>query len=1225
MEHRASTTTDSSLLWEAEAPQHEPKRLSLLIDSYYDNDSWSAGPTEQDTVDEHLNLSYLLEAEFCCYQEEPAESEAEPLSHGVKQASVDRFLELRHLLDGEFGIPSPAASEYGANSFFAAGNLGGQVLADGTSPAEPYAKPQDLVDEHLKLSYSLEDHFRRARDASPPPTPQDTPAASGELTVSSELELGYTNKTDAAPQDTYEGLDNLADIDAHFALYSMLDQQALDHAPASCEQPLPSISVKQTDDHKHLALSYQLEDNFRDQSQADPVSRSLSDEQATIDAHLALSYLLEAAFRDHLQADAAASLASHEQAIVDAHYELSYALEAEFRDHLQAKAASRSVTEEQDAIDEHYALSYELETKFHSQLQANAASRAAYDVREIIDAHYALSYELEAGFKAQSRAKDAARSASDAQASSNEVEAESQDQHQANGFARSVSAEQPVIDAHYALSYELENAFKAQLQAATSEQHTALDKCCDESETLLGFEGQVVVDAHLALSYSLEREFISQLSAPRANLAPIDREVTSGVAAIRSRDASAPGPIPAHDITVPDPHERADVQYEQNDAHAAGFRLVPPLTSPKPVATIEMDLGPGGAVFHTLSTSSPAVSGAGNYQHDVDQHLRLSYAYESAFLRESLRLASSPARTEVANYQHDVDQHLHLSYAYESAFLRESLRSAFSSPAPLKVASYQQDVDQHLRLSYAYESAFLRESLRSASSPALTEVANYQQDVDQHLLLSYSHESAFLRESLRSAACPALTEVANYQQDVDQHLLLSYSHESAFLRESLRKGFNPTPSEVANCQQDVDQHLLLSYAYESVFLRKSLRLEEGLATVQAHQRQPSQEEDLWTLYASEDVHQRNASCSSSASSGSSTTATNSAGVDPRHAIAKEEDEIKPFVQSWTEEVQHLSTLAASLRSGRGRAAWKAYLAIPASDESIIIMRNHLAQKWGTKPRAEWVDELISIMEDELTGLRDNKPVAADAVREPPSASQQAHDPEKEELVAQAEQLKKILSRTEEIKSLVSLLGFTKSPHQPIASSAYQFDELMGALSILLSQAPGLASSLADTRKRLAARDEYLASTVASSARDMNGLQEMVTELRAANQELTEELQAERAGRRCVERELVRLERTRAIKPIVTSRRADTSPTDSSSVAAILSEFKKMSARVEALERDLQSAGGVSPSTESRPRHKPRIFIPASVNMTDKLDSPTPPASPPHLMSVCDIKTPSAYI
>ncbi|KAJ3149464.1 hypothetical protein HDU89_003828 [Geranomyces variabilis] len=1232
MEHRESAT-DSSLLWEVEVPQQEPKRLSLLIDSYYD-DSWSTAPTEQDTVDEHLNLSYLLEAEFCCYQADHAESAAEPLSNGMEQASVERFLELRHLLGGEFGIPSPAASDYDANSFFAAGNLGGRPLADGGSPAETYRKPQDIVDEHLNLSYTLEDDFRRARDASPPPTPQDAPVASSELTTSLHLEPSYKNETDAALQDANEGLENQADIDAHFALYYMLDPQGLDQGTASSKQQRPSISVGQTENHAHLAPSYQLEEAFRDQPQADAVTRSLSDEQATIDAHLALSYLLEVAFREQLQADAAAGLTSNEQAAVDAHYELSYALEAEFRDQLQADSAARAATEEQAVIDAHYALSYELEAQFCDQLQANATARSASDAQitndahpalsyqleadlriqpqadpapsskshaqTIIDAHYALSYELEgefvarlqadavvhlasdeqaiieahyalsyaleaefvaqlqadaaaslasdtqatinahyaisyeleAEFNAQLKADDSARSACDVQAVISELAVEAHDQLQPTVFSRSASHEQLVPNAFFTLSSEPEDAFEARLQAVSTVQldssdQTSLDKCCSnskdkvrrldsgylESESFQCSEEQAIVDAHLALSYSLEAEFRSHLAAPCINVAPIEREGVNGAAASRSRGVTALEPVLAHDKTVPGPLECADSHFVLNDALVAGLRLVPSVNCPTPVAPANMDLGARDADSHTSSTINPTAS-------------------------------------EVTNYQHDVDQHLHLSYAYESAFLRESLRSA--------------------------------------SSPALAEVANCQHDVDQHLLLSYAQESAFLRESLRSAS-------------------------------------NLAPSKAANCQHDVDQHLLLSYVYESAFLRESLRLEERSATVRAHQREPSQEDDLWTLYASEDVHQRNGSCSSSASSGSSTTATNPTNADRGHGNAKEEDEIKPFVQSWTEEVQHLSTLAASLRSGRGRAAWKAYLAIPASDESIIIMRNHLAQKWGTKPRAEWVDELISIMEDELTGLRDNKPVATDTIPEPSSAPQQADFPEKEELVAQAEQLKQILSQTEAIKNLVTILGFAKSPHQPVAPPARQYDELTSALSILLSQAPGLASSLEDTRKRLAARDEYLASTVALSARDMNGLQETVTELRAANQELTEELRAERAGRRCVERELVRLERARATKPNATSRRADASPVDPSNLATIMSEFKKMSARVEALERELQDAVGGSLSAESRPHHRPRIFIPASVNMTEKLDSPTPPASPPHRMTVFDIKTPSAYV
>ncbi|KAI8590479.1 hypothetical protein BDZ88DRAFT_104315 [Geranomyces variabilis] len=1267
MEHRESAT-DSSLLWEAKVPQQEPKRLSLLIDSYYD-DSWSTAPTEQDTVDEHLNLSYLLEAEFCCYQEEHAESEAEPLSNGMEQASVERFLELRHLLGGEFGIPSPAASDYDANSFFAAGNLGGRPLADGGSTAETYIKPQDIVDEHLNLSYTLEDDFRRARDASPPPTPQDAPVASSELTTSLHLEPSYKNETDAALQNANEGLDNQADIDAHFTLYYMLDPQGLVQATASSEQQRPSISVGQTENHAHLALSYQLEEAFRDQPQADAVARSLSDEQATIDAHLALSYLLEAAFREKLQSDAAAGLTSNEQAAVNAHYELSYALEAEFRDQCQAESAARAATEEQAVIDAHYALSYELEAQFCNQLQANDTARSASDVQTtndadlalsyqleadfriqpqadpaprsksyaqtiidahyalsyelegefvarlqadavahlasdeqaiieahyalsyaleaefvaqlqadataglasdtqaIINAHYALSYELEAEFKAQLKADNTARSASDVQAVISELAVESHDQLQPTVFSRSASHEQLVPNAFFTLSSEPEDAFEARLQAVSAVQldssdQTSLDKCCSdskdkvrrldsgylESESFQWSEEQAIVNAHLALSYSLEAEFQSQLAALCTKSAPIEREGVDA-AASRSRGVTALEPVLADDKTMPGPQERADSHYVPNDALVAGLRLVPSVNCPTPVAPANMDLGARDADSHTSSTFNPAASEVTNYQHDVDQHLHLSYAYESAFLRESLRSASSPALAEVANCQRDVDQHLHLSYAYESAFLRESLRSA--------------------------------------SSPALAEVANCQHDVDQHLLLSYAQESAFLRESLRSAS-------------------------------------NPAPSKAANCQHDVDQHLLLSYAYESAFLRESLRLEERSATVRAHQREPSQEDDLWTLYASEDVHQRNGSCSSSASSGSSTTATNPKDADPGHGNAKEEDEIKPFVQSWTEEVQHLSTLASSLRGGRGRAAWKAYLAIPASDESIIIMRNHLAQKWGTKPRAEWVDELISIMEDELTGLRDNKPVATDTIPEPSSAPQQADYPEKEELIAQAEQLKQILSQTEAVKNLVSVLGFAKSRQQPVAPPARQYDELTSALSILLSQAPGLANSLQDTRKRLAARDEYLASTVASSARDMNGLQETVTELRAANQELTEELRAERAGRRCVERELVRLERARATKPNPASRRVDASPVDSSNLATIMSEFKKMSARVEALERELQDVVGASPSAESRPHHRPRIFIPASVNMTDKLESPTPPASPPHRMTVSDIKTPSAY-
>ncbi|KAJ3159140.1 hypothetical protein HDU86_002042 [Geranomyces michiganensis] len=968
--------------------------------------------------------------------------------------------------------------------------------------------------------------------------------------------------------------------------------------------------------------------------------------------------------------------AHDEPALVDAELALDYELEFDFRRHSLAAdprnlMSREDVCEESDVSAASSVASWQSESGESDALDFYATVPGVQSEQAWVDAHLALSYELELDFRQQLLQPHNATCKDNASETKNSLTATvpmldkvplAYSQPEGSGpldlsatFRAPHDNEQALVDAHLALSYELEAAFRRQLQtdrSTRSVSHNSSFACSQlDISAPLDFyatsrdaqEQQIVVNAHLALSYELEAEFRQQRRSDDFSFPTVD-------------NASVSDSPPEYSGPEEDGHTLVDAHLALSLEPEAKFRPQQGTRSTVHDASIACSQ----LEYSYLQEDEQAL---------VDARLALSYELEDDFRwqQQGTHFSSAVDNTLVAcSHEHEqglVDAHLALSYELEAEFRRQqrtcsAVDNKRVSCSQLKYTESQRGeqavADAHLALSYELEAEFRREQrTRSAESKRCDPQDDEQAVADAHLALSYQLEAEFRRQlqshdstgfgSAFGGQLPVLPPCSpGNELEMPRSFGLDLGiHERAPAGTPLAGPVDAEPDTVLSCspgvaeQVDVDRHLMLSYAYESAFLRESLRLEQSSAPVE-HQRvsndkllqdtanQAGENDELWALYSSDDTHQRKASCDSSVSSGSSTTARNASMTSPCSG-EQEEDEIKPFVVSWTEEVQHLSKLAASLRRGRGSAAWKLYLATPASDESIEIMRDHLAQKWGTKPRAEWVDELISIMQSELSGLKESTPADDKAL-----ANRQAQQPDSQQTQQlnlqaqqphsqapqpspQAEQLNHILSHTNALIDLIKVLGFSASLSPPTVPSTQPYDEFIGAISVLLTQAPEMAHSLQDTRKRLAARDEYLNATVGSSAREMNSLNETISELQTANQELTDELHAERAGRRCVERELVRLQNTAAshrTKHTTATRNVDSKP--AAELAALMSEFKKMSARVETLERERQLLVG-SPTAFTGPRTpKPRIFTRATANITDKLDSPTPPASPPQL-------------
>ncbi|KAJ3109530.1 hypothetical protein HDU97_005187 [Phlyctochytrium planicorne] len=173
---------------------------------------------EQDVVDEHYKLSYEIE------RETKAKLKAAMDAALVEQMTVDLHYQLSYLIEAE------------------------------TRKEEKQRLKQADIDDHLAQSYELEAATRK-----------------DERIAQLEQQLHQTT------------------VDHHLALSYLIEQETVRMLAGPYQSSFPSIPAQQIVD-EHLALSYELEDRTRKLHNLPP--RPLSP-QETVDSHLALSYEIE--------------------------------------------------------------------------------------------------------------------------------------------------------------------------------------------------------------------------------------------------------------------------------------------------------------------------------------------------------------------------------------------------------------------------------------------------------------------------------------------------------------------------------------------------------------------------------------------------------------------------------------------------------------------------------------------------------------------------------------------------------------------------------------------------------------------------------------------------------------------------------------------------------------------------------------------------------------------
>ncbi|KAJ1549175.1 hypothetical protein HK405_008555, partial [Cladochytrium tenue] len=773
----------------------------------------------QKTIDDHLALSYRLEAETLRKSHQWGHDDRlarkvtlEPASDTTQKA-VDDHLSLSYRLELDTLHRDARTLRFAADA-------------------------QRTIDDHLSLSYRLE-LATLTRDAAMSTHSASLPAAplpdlfqrvvDDHLALSYRLEL-LTLQRDTASQKT---------VDDHVALSNDLKTQMLQGAVAS---PDPRHLERDAGIHEQMALS-RLGDGG----------------QATVDNQLTLSYRLEA---ETLRRDAKLNLASggssrslrlsHAQATVEDHLALSYQLElatlrrdvnrAVSDDPLASRLllpasdlAPRSVLNTlpspyQEEVDNHLDLSYRLELATlrrdagHSDT-AILPRHSSID-QKTVDDHLALSYRLEL----ETVRMDLSR-----------FEPALRPQH--------LKIEQKTVDDHLALSYSLELATLHRDIAARAGGISSMG-----SRHLVPVADQAVVDAHLALSYHLEYETARRdariptdrrSSSPPFTAAAVDQATVTDHLALSYRLEAETLRRDAARAAEFETRRSGSEQSTVDNHLALSFRLE--------AATLQRDRFQLGGEKNNRHLASPTTPFAGKDQATVADHLALSYRLEAETLRrDSARIIESwlgRSSSALSSAQNVVDEHLAFSYRLEAATLQRDrdLLAQESHPAmspmTLKIHATR-DVP-------AARDVPLGPSIRASRGVEVQDLSssgagsNEQMTVDRHLALSYGLELATLRRDVQglaeatsavatrnARASDASTNVLAFASDpqnvVDSHLALSFRIELATLRRdadrltaahaaTLRSPPPPfLPGDVGTAsQRTVDEHLALSYRIEA--------------------------------------------------------------------------------------------------------------------------------------------------------------------------------------------------------------------------------------------------------------------------------------------------------------------------------------------------------------------------------------------------------------------------
>ncbi|TPX65057.1 hypothetical protein SpCBS45565_g05420 [Spizellomyces sp. 'palustris'] len=717
------------------------------------------------------------------------------------------------------------------------------------------------------------------------------------------------------------------------------------------------------------------------------------------------------------------SVSNDEQQVVNNHLQLSYEYEKEFRER-------QNQAEQQETVDEHLQLSYEYEHKFHQQQES----------QQTVDEHLQLSYEYEAAFRAQNKLSERKDVSDRHLERSTNVESGTQQIH---------SGEQKVIDDHLQLSYNYEEAFRAQ---QVVDDHLQLSHDYEKV-----FRAQEVVDDHLRLSYEYEKAFRVQ----------------------ETRQESS-------EQQVIDDHLQLSYEYEGT------FRA----------------------------------------QQVVDDHLKLSYDYETAFRAQQV-----------------VDDHLQLSYDYEKAFRAK------------EASSEQEVIDDHLQLSYEYERAFRAQLVVDDHLPLKEELRDStdQKTVDEHLKLSYVYEQSFLEARAKpeetSRSVRVTEKIASTTEEVHnlkflEHLVqrvegaadvLGSQESRQALVDKLKGlverlesvGVQPRAAEerrMDDSQEVVNNHLAMSYRLEAEWWKKMASdqpmAEQWIDSVRdIPQKADDRNKAYWESYA---------------------TSIKSHLPDDNEALV---ENVHTAPEQWAAELDRLKTLAKHLRSTPSSERVRllnTYLEGQVGEASVDVLRGEIkdAVKRMGDVDADWLDGLISAWEEGVKEFEEEEALPDTGYSSPVTESEKLPTPsiDLETLQTRIQTLEATLSKTQSALSQITidhqlLLSYSNDlaaavlplrPSSPENNHSHQtqLQHYTHNLTHLLSLAhryTSLQQTLHDTEARLRARDTYLRTTVLDSARQVQSLEQRLSDLASENDDLKQDLKLEQRGKRSLERELLQMD------------------------------------------------------------------------------------------------------
>ncbi|KNC99773.1 uncharacterized protein SPPG_05151 [Spizellomyces punctatus DAOM BR117] len=649
--------------------------------------------------------------------------------------------------------------------------------------------------------------------------------------------------------------------------------------------------------------------------------------------------------------------------------------------------------------------------------------------------------------------------------------------------------EQQVIDDHLRLSYHYEEAFRAQ---QVIDDHLQLSYDYEKV-----FRAQQVVDEHLQLSYDYEKAFREQETQQQ----PSDQQVV-------------------------DEHLRLSYEYE------ATFRA----------------------------------------QEVVDDHLKLSYDYETAFRAQEVvddHLQLSYDYEKAFRAQQVVDDHLALSYEYEAAARVQEAKE-----------EGQKDVDDHLRLSYEYEKAFRKQtqdgtiySRDLARSVADTRQSLFddkhvqetlrdstdQNTIDEHLKLSYVYEKSFLAalaktegtsRSIRVSEKIASTTEGTHDLKFLEHLVqrvegaadLLDSQESRQTLVNKLKGLverlesvgvQPRAAEerrTGDSQEVVDNHLAMSYRLEAEWWKKMASAqpmaEQRTISVRViPQTTDDRSRSYWESYA---------------------TSIKSNVPDDKEALV---EDVHTDPEQWAAELDRLKTLARHLRSTPSSERVRllnTYLEGQVGEASVDVLRGEIkdAVKRMGDVDADWLDGLISTWEEGVREFEEEETIPDTGFSSPVTERERLPTPsiDFETLQTRIQTLEATLSKTQSALSQITidhqlLLSYSNDltaavlplrPSSPESNHSHQtqlqhFTHNLTHLLSLAHRYTSLQQTLHDTEARLRARDTYLRTTVLDSARQVQSLEQRVSDLTSENEDLKQDLKLEQRGKRSLERELLQMD------------------------------------------------------------------------------------------------------